>query len=163
MKNYLVSFGESFGSPQVRVQNKDDNSIIDYVELSFTGTSYSLNVFFRNNLETQEMKDAFDKIEGNYSGLKMDYEAYLHPKLNGFLENLELIQTIDPIPDKAFDEIMGFIPKLDLTQFSKSNILFELVSQEKHVEALEEVIQSNLDDPDKFMTLATIYLIRVTK
>lgn len=162
MKNYhLIKPADT--TDEIRVVNDDENPVIEYISFSIAFMSYAgryvynLEIQFKRNAETQEMRQQFLNISNRE--FINDFECVMHrSKLNTIFKYLELVNTIDPIPLQAYADVMEALPPFDFSSFLNRGEVEQLVAQGEHNDALKLALEADSKgDQEILVTLSNMY------
>lgn len=162
MKNYHLKRSTCRPNNEICVFNDDKTPVIEYISfmifpIAEEGYVYKLEIKFKSNAETQEMRQQFLKFRGReYIN---DFECLIeHSKLDTIFKYLRLVDTIDPIPLQAYADVMEALPPYDLSRFLNRGEIEQLVTQGKHNEALKLALEAeNKGDRKVLVILSNMY------
>lgn len=153
-KYHIESIGNS-----VILYNDDEDPIIKTITFKISAdekSTLSRRIelkFVSESSESSKMREQFIKVSGKHRQV-MGYES-IDVEKEGYqiIKFLKIVQTIDPIPTRAFVEVRN---KID---YNFSPFIFPgLVAQQQHEDALKEALTAfYAGDEDSLLELASLY------
>lgn len=164
MKDYQIETDLEGNSKSVEIINDDEDCIIKFicfslvtVDLTNPTVLYSLEIRFDEDEETPEMRQQFQKIGSDYS--IHECESLINEvNLDAIWAFLKLADSIDPIPQQAYFDVMEILPQYDLSRIVNKNAIQHLVEEGEHVRAMKLALKfDKKGNPDALTYLANLY------
>lgn len=145
MKNYIITNHKDARKNEVFLTSKDKNPIIPHIVFRIIKEGNNparWNIDIEINNETTEMRSLFYTVPGVDKEFRMGLEGMpFLPNQEYMIKFFEVIQTIDPIPYTAMQEIMKLID-FDLNKFLEPALI------QHNLELAESLIQQKLESGD---------------